>query len=307
MPKFARIELTISDGARNPIPQDVKVTVTLSAFRDNKNVRLIDHKDYFGPRHVFNVEHLDMGDRFILNIDPDGYADSGFGPFGAEPDKTCHIGLMALPHTKRFNFDRASWDALERNESDLFPIISFSDPADAAAARRRYEDLRRDDPNALAAVLNILTAVRDMRWKVSGRPIDFFKGLIWQNMQQDRFFAWARDTFLKRVREAAALGEFKPSPKGPHEGATVTYKEAHFLTANVQFSFHEGVTAMFGGEKFTKVELDIDYFGDKLSHMFEVIYNELKGDTDPLKVYVLRWCEGEYSGVPFNPPLTVVA
>jgi hypothetical protein len=304
--KYARIELTIDDGTRNPLPDNVRVLVTLSAFRDNKNVQLRSEYRY-GSRHVFDVEHLDMGDRFIVNIDPDGYSDSGFGPFSAAPGKTCRVGLMALPHTRRFNFDSATWEALRDNAQDLFRVISFRDPEDEAAARERYNELRTNNPQALAAVLNILTAVADMHWKVDGRPIEFFKGLIWKDMQQDRFYAWAHETFLGRVEEAAAGGEFKPSPKGPHKGASITYKQTNFMTANVQFSFHEGVTAEFGGEKYTKVELDIDYFGDTLSHMFEVIYNGLKGDTDPMKVYVLRWAEGQYSGVPFNPPLTVVA
>jgi hypothetical protein len=194
--------------------------------------------------------------------------------------------------------------------NDLFPIISFSDPADEAAARARYEALASNDPQALAAVLTILTAVKDMRWKIGGRPIDFFKGIVWENdkfkLQQDRFYAWAHETFPGEVKKAAAKGDFKPSYKGPHKGSTGTYKQTNFLTANVQFSFHETVTAEFGGEKFSMVELDIDYFGDIPAHLTELIAN-LKDDTNPMKVYVLRWAEGEYSGVPFNPPLTVVA
>ena len=80
--------------------------------------------------------------------------------------------------------------------------------------------------------------------------------------------------------------------------------------ANVQLSFHENQTATIDNVECVKVETDIDYFKDAAAHtILEVLPNFFTGgDTDPRKVYVLRWIAGLRAGIPeFNPPYTIVA
>jgi hypothetical protein len=130
-------------------------------------------------------------------------------------------------------------------------------------------------------------------------------------MKEDRFFAYADEALVDQVVRAAEQGHFAPQQglAFNHPGATRSYKQQQFGEANVQFSFHENDRKKIGDTDCVKVELDMDYFKDRLAHLFlEVIPNKVtKGKTDPRKIYMLRWIAGRQANIPeFDPPDTIV-
>jgi hypothetical protein len=140
--------------------------------------------------------------------------------------------------------------------------------------------------------------------------------MIWDAklMQQDRFYAYADAQLVDQVVLAAQQGKFAPQTllSLTHKGATRSYKHKQFGEANVQFSFHEDdrkeIELPGGKVSCVKVELDMDYHSDPLSHLLlEGIGNAISGgDTDPRQIYVLRWIAGWRAGVPeFRPPYTI--
>jgi hypothetical protein len=134
--------------------------------------------------------------------------------------------------------------------------------------------------------------------------------LIWDEMQQDRFFAWADPVLIDQVIQAAAHGVFSPEPGTAifHPGATRSWKQIQFGEANVQLTFHENDKKTIDGVDCVMLEPDIDYYKDLLAHaILEVTPNSLTHSiTDPRQVYVLRWMAGRHAGVPnFEPPYTL--
>jgi hypothetical protein len=201
---------------------------------------------------------------------------------------------------------------LQANHGKLARILGHS-AAGAGEAAARYDEFMDAQPDSLAAVLNIATAMRDVLLP-TGKALDYFREVVWDKklLQRDSFFAYADATLVTQVRQAAAQGQFT-SQFGleiTHPGATTSYKQNQFGEANLQFSFHEHDRKTIDGVDCVKVELDMDYFRDPLAHFFlEVLINHISRRlTDPRQVYVLRWIAGRHAGVPeFDPPYTIEA
>jgi hypothetical protein len=142
-------------------------------------------------------------------------------------------------------------------------------------------------------------------------PMTYIKELLWDQMAQDRFFAWADPALVEQVKQAALKGTFAPEIGSAifHAGATSSFKQVQFGEANVQLTFHENDKKTIGGLECIKVEPDIDYYKDLAAHaLLEVLANKATGSlTDPRQVYVLRWIAGRQAGIPaFNPPYTII-
>jgi hypothetical protein len=166
-----------------------------------------------------------------------------------------------------------------------------------------------DKENTLACLLNLTTAMAQIHLPV-GTPLDYFRLLQWDTMQQDRFFGFADARLVDQVKRAAVQGLFAPELASfiLHPGATSSYKQVQFGEANVQITFHENDRQNIGGVDCVLVEPDIDYYKDPAAHaILEVIPNGLTGNlTDPRQVYVLRWIAGRHAGVPeFDPLYTI--
>ena len=113
-----------------------------------------------------------------------------------------------------------------------------------------------------------------------GTPFDYLKEPIWEEMQQDRFFAYADKDLLPRVERAVAENKWAPQIGSAvfHPGATKSFKQVQFGEANVELTFHERDKKRIGGVDCIKVEPDMDYYKDMLAHtLLEVLPNTLSG------------------------------
>jgi hypothetical protein len=138
------------------------------------------------------------------------------------------------------------------------------------------------------------------------------KQLLWEGNfapAQDRFFAWCDPELIQQIQTAAADGKFsvEQNPGLFHPGATRSWKQIQFGEANVQLTFHENEKPP-DGTNWVLVEPDMDYYQDLAAHaLLEVVYNAVtKSLTDPAQVYVLRWTDGQTSGIPEFKPLYTI-
>jgi hypothetical protein len=168
-------------------------------------------------------------------------------------------------------------------------------------------------PLQAAALWNILTAMRDVHLPQS-TVLDYLREVIWDpplGPAQDRFFAFADIRLIEQIVTATAQGTFTPEPHPGlfHPDATRSWKQIAFGEANLQLTFHEGITKKVNGDTWVRIEPDIDYYKDLAAHaLLEVLPNTVtKGKTNPATVYVLRWIAGRHAGVPeFDPPYSIV-
>jgi len=246
-----------------------------------------------------------FGDKYTAIAWANGYKQAGFTPIKLSPALPSVLDLMLLPNDAHFNFSMANWDLAKTR----LPFLASG--VDDATGKARYEYLLENKPAALAALLNITTAMCQIHLP-KGTPLDYLKRIKWDDsMAQDRFFAYCDPQLIEQVRIAAAQGLFAPEVGTGffHKGATASWKQIQFGEANVQLTFHENDQASIDGVSCIVVEPDIDYYKDLGAHaLLEVVANTITGGlTNPEMVYVLRWIAGRHAGVPeFNPPYTIV-
>ena len=201
-----------------------------------------------------------------------------------------------------------SWSSVQAGWKVIADFLAVGTSSDAAAAN--YSKLQKKNPDILASLLNLATAMAAIHL-AHGTPLDYIREIEWDStMAQDRFFGYADPDLLLEVTAAAQHDEFDPEHGSWvfHPGASKSFKQNRFGEANVQLTFHEEDTKMFGSKTCIKVEPDIDYYKDPGAHaVFEVVHNTLSGcKTDPRMVYVLRWIAGQHAGIPeFVPPYTI--
>ena len=308
--KTATVQVNIHDGTREILSTNPNILITvIDGFK-----KQIFREYYPSGRQAFKVPFYDnLGDQYTVIAWAGGYDQAGFFPVKVSDRVLGAVDLMLLPKHPEFSFRNARWDMLRGTHPDWVNLFRGG-ATGAAAAKDRFSQFMESNPEALAALLNILTAMEQIHLP-SGTPLDYFRELIWdETMQRDRFFGYASRELLSQVRRAEMQGLFKQEAGSAvfHPGATESYKQVQFGEANVQLTFHdnEGDCKTIGGVDCLKVETDIDYYRDLLSHaLLEVTVNGVTGGlTDPKQVYVLRWMAGRRAGVPdFNPPYTIVA
>lgn len=188
-----------------------------------------------------------------------------------------------------------------------------------AEAEERYNTRMREEPAILAGFFNITTALTKILWP-GGPALSYFKDLIWGEMAQDRFFAYADSAIIEQAREAADRGDLSEEAgivrKLFHKGSTLSYKQTQFGEGDIQITFHERVKRSIDGVEIdcVKVEPDIDYYQDIIAHgLGEVLPNTIAhavgehGLTDPERVYLLRWTAARQAGLEFDPPYVISA
>lgn len=304
--KTASVMLSVFDGTRQPISPAVNLLVRVV----DGNQTAISADYHRGPNIYFTglPVYDNFGDDYTVIVSADGYLQAGFQPVKISPKALQSLYLMLLPKDGTLNFNAARWEALESTEPKLVALLSHG-AAGPGAARDRYEQWMERQPATLAAFLNLTTAMAGI-YLAEGTPLDYLAEPVWEKMQQDRFFAWAKRTLVDQVRLAAGQGVFQPVSGALHPGATSSYKQVQFGEANVQLTFHENDRREIDGAECIMVEPDIDYYKDVAAHLLlEVVPNEFSGSlTDPKIVYVLRWIAGKHAGVPeFAPPYTIQA
>jgi len=245
-----------------------------------------------------------FGDNYTVIVWSAGYDQAGFHPVRLSSEKEAQIDLMLLPKKAQFDFSAAAWETVAAQ----LPFLASGVAPDQA--KQRWQDLMTANPERLAALLNITTAMGQIFLPV-GTPLSYLKEIVWGQLAQDRFFAYADKTLVGQVKTAAEHKLFAPEIGTGffHEGATLSFKQVQFGESNVQITFHENDTKSIGGVDCVLVEPDMDYYKDLAAHaLLEVLPNAVSGGlTNPKTIYVLRWMAGRQAGVPeFEPPYTIV-
>lgn len=303
-PNTCALRVNVYDGARNPLPADVRPLITI--FNGHKKQFFRDTTTGSAKFHV--PFHDNAGDDYTVIAHAEGYRQAGFFPVRVSRRFDAAIDLMLLPVDAGYNFAPSRWEKLRKTHPRFFALLSAG-ATGPDAAKARYTELLENRGPALACLLNILTILPVINLAV-GTPLDYLMELSWDDIQPDRFFAWADTKLAGQVRSAAQQGVFRQEPGSGifHPGATDSYKQVQFGEANVQLTFHEEATRNIGGADCFKLECDVDYFRDTGAHaLLEVLVNGITGSiTDPMQVYVLRWMAGRHAGVPeFEPPYTI--
>jgi hypothetical protein len=300
-PDKSSLQINVYDGTRQPLASGTDV---LYRVIDGNQKQLFVQDENFSSLPLKLPFYDNFGDNYTVIVFSDGYKQAGFTPLKLSPSLPTNVDLMLIPKDCHPNFAMAPWDFIKSKLPFLASGVSD------AAGKSRYEDLMEQKPLALAALLNITTAMSQIQLP-QGTPLDYLKSIRWdESLAEDRFFAYCDPQLLAQVRTAAAQGEFAPEVGTGffHSGATASWKQVQFGEANVQLTFHENDTAIIDGLSCIEIEPDIDYFKDLGAHaLLEVLGNALTGGlTNPETVYVLRWIAGRHAGVPeFNPPYTI--
>lgn len=303
----ANLMVSIFDGTRKPISNSTEVLI-----------RIIDgnqhewHAKYRkGPHHYFRnlPTFQNFGDNYTVVVWTKGYKQAGFTPLRIAQGICQHIDLMLVPEDGSYNFNKGTWEALKTTNRSLHDLLC-SGVKNEAAAKERYDLLREEEPDIVASFLNIVTVMNSI-YLPERTPLDYIKRLIWKEMKQDRFFAYADKELIAQIERAAAQQQWIPEIGSAvfHPGATKSFKQVQFGEANVQLTFHEEDKKRIEGIDCVKVEADIDYHRDLAAHtLLEVLPNTLTGQkSDPKAIYVLRWIAGRKAGVPeFDPPYVIV-
>jgi len=303
-PNTSILTINIFDGTRQPFsaPADILYQVT-----DGNSKRLFDEEERTASLRLTDLPFYDnWGDNYTVLVWAKGFQQAGFTPVKLSPRQPVVLDLMLIPTNPGLNFADALWDSIKIR----LPFLAYG--VDDSAGKTRYGNLMEDKPKALAALLNITTAMGQISLR-DGNPLQYLKQIIWDDtLAQDRFFAYCDAKLIDEVRLAAAQGEFAPelAPWVFHPGATSSWKQIQFGEANVQLTFHESDKTVIDGVSCVKIEPDIDYYKDPGAHfLFEVVTNLVtRGLSNPEVVYVLCWIAGRHAGVPeFAPPYTIVA
>ncbi len=305
--KKAPIMVRVHDGTRELMPQGMQL---LFRVIDGNKKKL--HEEFHEkPVLRADVPFFDnLGDRYTVIASADDHVQAGFYPVSLKPGVLTTVDLMLLPKDCQFNFRPALWDNLDQSHPELTQILGQG--VEEAAARDRYTQLMEQQPDSLAAFLNMTTALEQVLFSAT-TALDYFKALIWDEpdaeISSDRFYAFADAALVGQLEIAAREGLLEDAPSALHPGATRSFKQVEFGEANLQFTLHEHDRKPIGGVDCVKVEIDMDYFKDTLAHLvLEVLVNQFGRNTDPRVIYVLRWIAGRRAGKPnFNPPYEIRA
>lgn len=328
MPDTARIIANLYNGARVPMPDSVEWMARISDGQPLNARKTCTVDGLQGFSKSFQVPFFDnLFDDYTVLVSAKGLQDTGWYPVHVNSAAPRTVALMALPENGQVRFGSATWDRLQVSR----PALStwFTEGC-GSQVKDMYSAVLEGKPLELACLLNIATALADMKLSSKRTPLDYFWSLAWPAgdpdspawlnavgnvLKQDRFFCYVEETFVDDVRDAADHGAFavEPHPETFHPDATESYKQTQFDVANVQLTFHgrdtcdltdkSGVT-----RKCVKIEPDIDYYKDLAAHgILEVLPNTLGHKlTDPRVAYCLRWMAGQQAGLPMFDPLFTV-
>lgn len=304
-PTVGVVTINIFDGTRQLIKPGTEILLTVH----DGSQKLVYRDEVNGPSIKIELPfHNNFADSYSIVAFADGYEQAGFQPVKISPSAPQTLDLMLLAKNSEFHFSRAKWSDISAQRPKLASIfVAALNGADPAGT---YGDLMDDNPDKLACLLNITTAMQQIALP-HGSPLDYFKALDLPALAPDRIFGYADPELAAQVRQAAQQGEFAIEPAidlSLHKGATSSFKQIQFGEANVQLTFHENTKKTIDGVECIYVEPDIDYYKDIAAHLFlEVIPNGLTGTvSSPRVVYVLRWIAGQHAGVPnFDPLYTI--
>lgn len=306
-PSKCILNINVFDGSRQPITAGVEPLITIHDGNQHQVYREFTKSPSLQLTDLpfFN----NFGDNYTVVAWASGFEQAGFTPIRVQPSAQAQVDVMLLKQSAGFNFSQARWDTLDQTAPTAKALLAAGTTT-SEEAQNRYTELLEHRSAVLACFFNLTTAMGQIHLPLE-TPMDYIKELIWDELAQDRFFAWADPALVEQVRSAAAQGAFAPEIGTAlfHAGATCSFKQVQFGEANVQLTFHEDDKVTIDGKECIKVEPDIDYYKDLGAHtLLEVLHNKTTGTlTDPRQVYVLRWIAGRQARIPaFNPPYTII-
>jgi hypothetical protein len=304
----ATIRVLVFDGARRKLDPSTDLLLTV---RPQYRSESLFRNFLQGNDFTFPVTVPEDGSGFAILASAKGFEDAGVSVVQVAEDRPCDVHLMLLRRHGGFQFTR--WDGLGARPSLRRFLMGFE--TDAAKVGARYAELLEFKRDELACLLNITAALEllALRNQALGfqNGLDYLKAVEWgAGIRQDRFFALASGALLTDVKNAGKdMFERELWPHVFHPGATDSYKQTQFREANLQITFHDEVFSPVSGESLFRVELDMDYYHDPISHaLLEVVPNTLsmgQRKTSPRQIYVMRWMAGKVLGQEFNPLYTI--
>jgi hypothetical protein len=333
MPDFesatGSILINLVDGARRALPDMVRWDSTITDRQPPPARKSHEFKAQTGSHELITDLPFfnNFFDDYTVFVRSEDYEDTGWYPVRITSTRPVSVDLMLLHKNGHIVFGAEQLQQLIKTRASVFQLLNNGSESDALTRARVFKVLE-SHPFALAALLNIATALAEMRLPSGKSPLDYYWQLSWppgdpdksadwssslgDTFKQDRFFAYVDETLIKDIRVAEEQGAFaeEKNPAAFHGGdATESYKQARFEVANVQLTFHGPDACFLNGIKCVKVEPDMDYYKDLLTHgLLEVLPNWFThGKTDPRFAYMLRWMAGSAAGRAFNPIYTVDA
>ena len=293
------MNIELCDGTRELVVPTFESRITVI----NGALKIVEQRRVVGQPLPFEVEVTNGPmDNYSVHVSATHYHDTWFHPIrigklGARP-----VSLMMLPRQTRYRF--TTWDNLSADVREFFSLELGGEAAGLVKHNEMLEgpEKQRD---ILAAFHNFTTALKGL--SLEGRPLfGYFRRLIWTGEKppaRDRFYALAHRDIGEALERARKRKEWANASTAFHPGATKSYKEKSYGEGNLQLSIYGKDDAW--GRDFVKVEVDIDYYRDELSHgLLELVPNKLaERTTDPKMAYRLRWIAMRNSGgVGFEPP-----
>ena len=321
MSDSGNIHFTIVDGTRQPISSQTQVLVRLL-----NGAKPIPAKWAAGSDiTITGIEFTDTGeDAYNVFASINGF-DDAVSPNRVPiiPGKTSEVALLATPKHGKFHF--LPWSEFQKQDPRIVSLFTNGVTGDPG---QQYSDFSENDKQNLAfgCLINLATAIRDIPLDDRASPFDnFYWEVMWDQIAQDRFYAWVDATLAGHIDKLSQMHAFAPElhPEVFHKGipgiidpATHSWKQTRFDVTNVQLTFHETTRSRrkdAGGNMVdcVVIEPDIDLFKDLVSHgLAEVVPNALTGGkTDPRTVYAMRWMatRQEENVAEFAPPVTIEA
>jgi len=304
----AQIRLKLYDGARQPFSERQEVLLRVHNGQTTQSfTKTLNTKSLNDGEVILSVDFFDnFADNYTVLVSADGYRDAGFFPVRVSPDTPQDVSLMLIPSKPALQFD--PWNVVASLHSQIAKFLALSSVS--GNPQDDYNENIESRPRHTACLLNLATAMSQI-FLANGTPLEYFRGIEWSTLAEDRFFGYAVPDLVSEIKGAVAKKLFAPEldPSFFHGDATSSMKEIRFGEANVQLTFHEKKTKRIGKDTCIRVEPDIDYYKDLGAHaILEVIQNHITNSlTDPIQVYVLRWIAGKQFGLPeFEPPYKVV-
>jgi hypothetical protein len=305
----AKATVEVFDGTRQHYSGSEQLLITAI----DGNQKTVSREFWTQPVVAMSLPfHDNLQDNYTFIAWAKGYKQAGITPVPLSPKHDSAVKLMLLPEDDQsaFSFAGATWKILKTARPKLAGIFAAGAANDVAAGNR-YSDLE-ESGELLAALLNLTTSMGQI-FLPQGAPLDYLKMVNFEtngdfHLARDRFFGWADPAIIPQLELAKAHHIFADAPAGLHPGATRSYKQIQFGEANLQLTFHENDRMDVGGINCVRIEPDIDYYKDPLSHlMLEVLVNAFGSISDPRTVCALRWIAGQRAGVPeFDPLYTIV-
>ncbi len=296
-PQPSQISMIICDGAAKPLA-DAKVEVTVE--NNKSGLRQNNLYVYKGQQIQLLLPELknQTGSYTIYTRAP-GYKTAVTKHLHVDAGSAI-VYVMLVPNHAGLNMEQAHWQNLASANPQLLRrlLCHENGTSDCSVA---YEQLLRQRPDELAALLNISMALQQI--EVGGRSVfSYYQSIdLEHGLFRDRLFAYADKSLTQQLKAATAANPRKQTGEDAHftrlrffqilhRHATSSFKETDLDRANLQLTFHERETLIVNGIACARVDTDIDYYR-RFAHGFkEVIPNLLLHKrSSPQKVFQLRW------------------